>query len=186
MKNLLILLLCIFSIIALCGCKSLSVIFDNHYYNGWTEVEIPTDTVLKAKVKLPDGWYFTEEDGRFHIKNKENEIIATEAYCEWYIDYYVGNQHYSNKEKLQINEALTTELCDLDNYEIYIGGSTGCHVYKCTIDNEQRYAISFSIMDSLQIDGEYSLMMVFEEDFNDEEIFRKMVRSFEYGGYYDY
>ena len=184
MRKLIIVLVCIIVIFSLFGCESLSNFIDNYDINSWTEVEIPTDTVLKARVKLPKDWIFAQDNEKLYIKDTNNNVIATELYCEWHKDFYIGYNHYV--EDLHFNEELSEDLRNLENYDVCIGGSAGAHAYKIVINDTERYAIRFGIMDSLQISGGYELMMVFEEGFNDEKILSKMVHSYEYGGYYDY
>ena len=186
MRILIIILVLTISIFTFIDSPMVADFIDNYDIDGWVEVEIPTDTVLKANVKLPENWSFIDKNGKIYIKDSNDDIIATELYCEWYQDGYIGSKHYSNVDNLQFNDALPEELQDLDAYDVCVGGSTGANAYRIELGDTERYAISFRIMSSLQIDGDYVLMMVFEDGFNDEKILSKMVHSFEYGGHYDY
>ena len=184
MRILIIILVLTISFFSFIDSPMVANFIDNHDIDGWVEVEIPTDTVLKARVKLPKDWTFVEDDEKIYIKDESDNIIATELYCEWHKDFYIGDNHYV--EDLHFNEELPEDLRNLENYDVCIGGSTGSLAYKIILDDTERYAIHFRIMDSIQIPGEYELMMVFEEGFNDEKILSKMVHSYEYGGHYDY
>ena len=37
-------------------------------YKDWKQVEIPTDSTLRAKVRLPEDWDFVSDEGRLYIK----------------------------------------------------------------------------------------------------------------------
>ena len=186
MRILIIILVLTISIFTFIDSPMVANFIDNHDIDGWVEVEIPTDTVLKANVKLPEDWSFIEENGKIYIKDESDNTIATELYCEWYQDCYIGSNHYSNVDKLQFNEELPENFKNLEGYDVCVGGSTGANAYKIMLNDTNRYAISFRIMSSLQIDGDYVLMMIFEDGFDDETVLSKIVYSFEYGGHYDY
>ena len=155
--------------------------FEN--YSDWHEEELPTDTILKAKVKLPYDWHFATENDKIYIKDSVGKIIATEVYDEWRVDYHLGANYYDNKDSLTINSELPKELQNLDNYVLDTISAKNCYRYRCVVNEVNRYAIKFSIMTSNQIEGTYTLLIVFDEEISDEETFSKLMKSYRYGGH---
>ena len=48
-------------------------------YTGWKEVEIPTDSELRARMKIPEEWNFVVEDGKVHIRDSEGNLVCPRA-----------------------------------------------------------------------------------------------------------
>lgn len=142
-------------------------------YTGWKEVEIPTNSELKARVKIPEEWYFVVEDDKVHIRDSEGNLIATEVY-----------HGYGRGEK-NFNENLPPKMLDLDNYGFVLGGENPCFLYKITIDGLDLYALKMEIMSRTSTApsiGRYTSMLIFEKDVDIEGLYPKIEKSFRYGG----
>ena len=142
-------------------------------YTGWKEVEIPTDSELRARMKIPEEWNFVVEDGKVHIRDSEGNLVATEVY-----------EGYDRGEK-DFNENLTPEMLDLDSYEFVLGGENPCFLYKIETDNEVKYFLEMYIMSRTSTApkiGHICLMMMFEENVDIAGLYPKIQKSYRYGG----
>ena len=155
-------------------------VFEN--YSGWRRVEIPTESEFKATVKLPKEWDFVVEDGRIKIKDTDGNVIATECYEGWRVDYYQGGVHHDNKDEMDINSELPDYYRDLDNYEFVRGAESSCYVYKITEGSVSSYALSMYIMGSHIKDGSYTLFLVFDSKFSDLDFYEKIQKSYRFAG----
>ncbi len=156
-------------------------VFEN--YSGWKKVEIPADCELVATVKIPDEWSFVDENNRIYIKDKEGNIIASELYEDWRIDVYIGGVYCTNEADLDKNTDLDDELLDLGSYELYKGASSSCFLYQINSGSSAKYALRFQIMTDSSVEGTYTLFMVFQDGYNDMEIFEKIQKSYIFGGH---
>lgn len=152
------------------------------YYGGWSRVDVPTDTDLIATVKLPDEWSFSKSNGKIYIIDNNGDIVATEIYEGIRINHYKGQVHYDNYDEIVVNSDLVAPYNKLDNYE-FIRGADSCYLYGIKENGHTRYAILMEIYAGDNFDGDYSLFLLFENGTLDENIFRKMQKSFRWGGY---
>ena len=165
----------LFSISLLGGCSD---------YNGWKQVEIPTNSELTASVKIPEEWCFVEKNGRVYLEDESGNVIAKEIYEGWRIDYtyVVSGVHHNNQDEMDINPELREELRKLENYEFIEGDSSSCELYRNCASATKNYALRFQIMDRSSVDGTYMIAFVFEDEFNDLEILKKIQKSYQWGG----
>ena len=154
--------------------------FEN--YSGWHEVEIPTESEFKATIKIPNEWNFVVENGRIKLKDNEGNVIATEIYEGWREDYYLGTEHYDNKEKMDINPELPEYCKDLDNYELFKGFEKPCYLYKIENVGIAQYAIKLEIWDMHGVYGSYMLSFLFDKQYDDTDVFEKMLKSYHWSG----
>ena len=188
-RKILIIVLSVFLTPVILFCALLGTIglikdgfFEN--YSGWREVEIPTDTEVKATIKMPENWNFVVENGRIKVIDTDGNVIAVECYEDWHCDYYKGGVYYNNDDELNINSELPEPYRNLKNYEMAKGGSTVI-VKKNVVDSKETYALELCIMDSVSEDGEYILFLVFDSNINDIDFFDKMQKSYRWAGWID-
>ena len=188
-----VLLIALVVLITLCGNSCLDAISnivdnladpDRYYdYTGWKVVEIPTESALKATIRIPEEWSFVVENGRIKIKDTDGNIIATECYEGWRIDYSKGGVHYDNKGDMDINVELPEYYRDLDNYKLEQGVEPPCMLYKITDGTVTSYALLMHIMTENSVEGVYSEALVFDSSINDKQFFKKIQISYVFGGH---
>lgn len=155
-------------------------------YSDWKQVEVPTDSTPKAKVRLPEDWYFFSDGERIYIKDEDGKIIATEVYEDWRISYTVSYQDgtkekFDNKDEIDINKNLPKELQDLDAYKPYRVGEGSCYLYKAETEERDYYALIMVVVMSNK--KNYNLMLVFNDDTVSDKDFKKIQLSYRYGGF---
>ena len=189
-RKILIIVLSVFLTPVILFCALLGTIgliedgfFEN--YSGWREVEIPTDTEVKATIKMPENWNFVVENGRIKIIDTDGNVIAVECYEDWLYHYYKDGVRYTNKNDLNINSELPESYRNLDNYEYVVGASSPCYLYQITVDGKTSYALLIEIMDSIQTKGDYNLLLLFDSSINDIDFFDKIQKSHRWAGWID-
>ena len=144
--------------------------------------EIPTGTEKLATIKLHEGWRFTTENGRIHIKDGE-KTVAREVYNEWRINYYLNGEYHDNKSELNINAELPDDLRNLDNYHVIQSDYYSADIFDYNIGGSQRYAVYLTIMRVPERNGAHVLFIVFEEDYSDLDVIQKILKSYTWAGY---
>lgn len=148
---------------------------------GMSKREIPTDTSKKATVYLPENWEFVVDDEIIYIKDGD-KVVATEVYNEWRVKYYLEGTHYDNKDELSINPELSENLKDLSNYEVIEDDIFACDIYKIVDGDVERYAIYFTITNSPKRNGAHVLFLLFESEYSDMQVLRKITKTYTWGG----
>lgn len=152
-------------------------VFEN--YSGWERVEVPTETEIKATVKLPEDWNFVIEDGRVYIKDDNNNVIATEIYEDYRKIYQKDGVKYDNIEEIDVNDNLTDLLQQYTGYDlVYVDGG-GCRMFDCDFGNDGvKYVFEINVLISEK--GNYQLVLLIEDEYADKEVFKKIDRSHRY------
>ena len=155
-------------------------------YKDWKLVVVPTDSTLRAKVRLPEDWDFVSDEGRLYIKDADGKIIATEVYEEWRIfhttSYPDGRKEtFDNKNEIDVNKNLIEELQDIDVYKPYKVGEGSCYIYKAETEDRIYYALIMNVI--IAKGKDYQLMLVFDDDTVTVKDLRKIQISYRYGGY---
>ena len=171
----------IFFILGICAILDGYGAFEN--YSGWERVDIPTESELTATIKLPKEWKFVIENDRIKIKDVDGNVIATECYEGWRIDYDKGGVHYDNNDEMDVNPELPDYYRDLENYEFVKGASSACFLHKITYESTTNYALCMDIMDKKSVEGTYCLFIVFDSKFDNMTLYDKLQKSYLYGGY---
>ena len=155
--------------------------FEN--YSKWKEVEIPTETELRATVKIPKKWDLVVENGRIKIKDEGGNVIATECYADWVDYYYENGIWYGKFEEVDVNEEIPEPYRNFNGYELEHGSSTGCYLYKITVDSKTSYALEMHIMDRYDVEGDFYLFLLFDSEIDDKKLYKKIQKSYSFGGY---
>ena len=151
--------------------------FEN--YSGWERVEVPTETEIKATVKLPKDWNFVIDEDRVYIKDENDNVIATEIYEDYRKTYRKDGVDYDNIEEIDVNK----NLCELlqqytGENSVYVDGG-GCLLYDCNFgDNGNKYIFVINVLISEQ--GNYQLVLLIEDEYADSGLFKKIDKSHRY------
>lgn len=148
-------------------------------YKGYKTVEVPTETESKATIKIPKEWYFTVEEGRVYIKDCEGNIVATEIYEDYRRIYTQNGVKYDNINEISINKSVM-ELMEkyAESDLVYVAGG-GCRLYECDFgENGDRYVFEINVL--ISEEGDYQLVLLFEDEYSDLEVFEKMDKSHKY------
>lgn len=156
-------------------------LFEN--YLDWKKVEIPTESELRATVKIPKNWDFIVENGRIKLKDNSGNVIAVECYEGWSYDYYENGVRHSNYDEIDVNKDLPEPYRDLDSYELEYGSSSSCYLYKITVDSVTSYALEMYIMDKSNAEGSYYLLLLFDSEIDDKSFYKKIQKSYHFGGF---
>ena len=147
-------------------------------YTGWKEVEIPTDSELKARVKIPEEWYFVVEDGKVYLKDDSGNVIATEVFAGWLECYSKNGIHYDNFDENDINSELPLKFQDRHNFELVNGSEHGCYLKAIEVDEIVYYALNFEVMRDEEHEGFYTLFLIFDSEIKDIDTFDKIQKSY--------
>ncbi len=164
-----------------------------HNYEGWEKVEIPTDTPLKGKIKIPQEWEFISEDGIITLINQTNNtIIAEQVYQEWRFIGWHGKTSVDNWDDLKFKTNLDdVDYKNEDYYEFTRNNSSGAYIYTFNDGVVNRLCLSMEIYLDLAhpacdsktgVDfGGFYLLLMFDE-FIDIETIQQMADSYIFGG----
>lgn len=153
-----------------------------HNYSGWYKAEIPTEPEYRGKIKIPNEWEFTEEEGIVYLKNKtNNEIIAEQIFQGKKIHKQDDNEKFTYPwEELKFNPRLNDNFKNEDNYKLDRGPAVEASIYQYNDGEIEQYCLRLEIyMTTIKraLQEEYFLMMIFREDI-DRETLIKMADAF--------
>ena len=184
-----LLLICILFIISSCSCNFYDHIFD---WNGWKDVIIPTESMAKAEIKIPNNWRFKVENKSISLINNETNEIIAEQVCQAFGD---TEKDEEGKHHFVLYEGIISEnyILDFYNEKILLGniifdGYNSNAVFAYELDG--RYIFCFSIYylcyfnngndNSVRMVIFYLLMRLTSE--KDYETFTKALYSYSFGG----
>ena len=148
-------------------------------YIGWYEVEIPTSTHLKGRIKLPNGWEFVMVDGIITIIDKTtNELVAKEIVQGENLIVTDSNGTIITNN-LDTSLPLTVE--NISTFYFIKGYSNSVYLYNYDDLITTKICINLEICDKRDYGG-YWLLMAFEDDV-ELEIIEKIINSYCWGGY---
>ena len=180
LKVFIVLALVIAVIFFICYCLDalgLKAIFYNQF--DWKRVDVPTETESKATIKIPKEWNFTVEEGRVYIKDCDGNVVATEIYEDYRQIYTQNGVKYDNINEISINESVV-ELMEkyIESDLIYVSGG-GCRLYKCDFGEDgNRYVFEINVL--ISEEGNYQLVLLFEDEYSNLEVFEIMDKTHKY------
>ncbi len=139
-KNFFKILLSLVLLIMLYGCS-------NYDYSNWKRVEIPTDTPVKGKIMIPNGWKFISENGIITLIDQENNrIIAKQIYQEWRLNGWQGEIQVDNWNDLEFKSNIKdVDYKNESYYTLTLGNSTGAHIYTFNDGENERLCLLINI-----------------------------------------
>ncbi len=162
--------------------------FEN--YHGWHKETIPTNTVYKGTIKIPNEWHFTSIDNIIYIKNGEDETIASQVYSQF---RYFGTLEnpINDWESLNFNSVEGLEVKDESNYEyLSYDTNTASFIYKYDDGENINYCMQLTIFNESYINdnGEkkylsYYLFLIFDSQIEKKQVI-KIAKSYTSGGWH--
>ncbi len=173
-------------LIMVCSCS-------NYDYFNWKEVEIPTDTPVRCKIKIPNEWEFISEDGIVTLINQANNaIVAEQVYQEFKFDGWHGQIRVDNWDDLEFRTNIDdVDYKNKDNYDRVKINSSGGLVFSFNDGEIERLCLNMKIYSDLSDPacdpetgekfGQFFLFLMFDELIEFDTI-QQMAVSYSWGG----
>ena len=161
-------------------------------WEGWKDVVIPTESMVKAEIKIPSDWNFVVENETVSLVNKNSDKVIAEQLCQAFATIETNDEKKSyfdfhdgiyNKSVFNIREEILTF-----DKRVYSGYDPS-DVYDFRIDGKcifgfAIYYLYYFADDEDSIDKKhvnFYLFMILNDD-SEYETLLKSFYSYEFGG----
>lgn len=161
-------------------CFVLIVLLLNSCYNykGWKKVKFPTDTDLKASIKIKDEWEFVKKNNFIYLIDTNTNKVIAEQIFEGFIDFLSDDEQ---KHNLLINNSIGYDFKNYSNYTYYHGSSSGAWVWKYNDGINDLCLLGFDVYYDYTTFGDYCCAFFwYDNPYSDE--FYKCLESYRFAG----
>lgn len=151
-----------------------------HNYNGWKKVEIPTNSEIKATIKIKEEWEFIAENNIITLLDKKSDTIIAEQIFQGVVNNPNGETTDNDNRNFVVNTSLSYDYKNKDNYEFFGGNSHSVWVWKYNDGTNELYLIGFHIYLDFTY-GHYDLAFFWYEDIETEDYYR-FIDSYRFAG----
>lgn len=160
-------------------CFVLSVLLLNSCYNykGWKKVEFPTDTDLKASIKIKDEWEFVKKNNFIYLIDTNTNKVIAEQIFEGFIDYLSDDEQ---KHNLLINNSIGYDFKNYSNYTFYHGNVSGTWLWKYNDGINDLCLLGFDVYYDYTFGDYCCAFFWYDNPYSDE--FYKCLKSYRFAG----
>ena len=178
--NLFILLLLI---LYLSGC-GLGIGHDGDY-EGFYSTKIPTDSILRGTIKIPNKWEFITEDGIIKLINKDTKKVIAEQIVQGHMNFshkpdinYV-DPVFANIDNLTFNQNINFDIKNVEKYDYIKGYSNAIEYYEFKDEEKNYVVLKFEIYDDKNLNPYYLFLFFYDKE---EITLEKIINSYCFGG----
>ena len=150
------------------------------YNYGFYETVIPTDTDVKAKIKLPNEWEIIEENNIIKIVNRSDNKVIAEQIAAGYRKI-IDEKIFDKSDPLMFNETISYDITNPSNYTFTKGYSNAVYKYSFNYEQQSIMVLDFRIF-YLSDGSEYRLILMVYDEENYEKM-EKSISFYRFGGY---